>query len=421
MSAFCKVRASDAMTKRSKPLSQPNVLTTSLPSHESTRQPDRVASEQGDRAKDERPPFAGMPFLWPLHVASTMGASAGVALNWYAGMLAGVVDAEAEAPEFDWTTSNRTVLDLPTMRLRDFSTGGGQPALICAPYALHGATIADFAPHHSVVEALQRSGMARLAVTEWRSAEDAMQYFSIDTYLADLNIAVDEMGAPVDLVGLCQGGWMALVYAARFPEKVRRLVLVGAPVDVRAAPSPLMRNVDDLPLGAFENLVRLGAGRVLGHYALKLWGSSSTVDDAARILQCAAGAQKSDVDALKHRFATWHSRTVDLPGAYYMQVVQEVFKENRIAEGRFIALGRVIDLRSVRAPMYLLAGADDEIVPSGQLFAATRLVSTPRGCVEIEEAPCGHLGLFMGADTIADAWPRIGRWLSRDFGMALAS
>ena len=42
---------------------------------------------------------------------------------------------------------------------------------------------------------------------------------------------------------------MALVYAARFPEKVRRLVLAGAPVDVRAARSQLMRAVDELPLG----------------------------------------------------------------------------------------------------------------------------------------------------------------------------
>jgi pimeloyl-ACP methyl ester carboxylesterase len=42
---------------------------------------------------------------------------------------------------------------------------------------------------------------------------------SIDSYLADLNIAVDELGPPVDLIGLCQGGWLALVYAARFPKK----------------------------------------------------------------------------------------------------------------------------------------------------------------------------------------------------------
>jgi pimeloyl-ACP methyl ester carboxylesterase len=33
-------------------------------------------------------------------------------------------------------------------------------------------------------------------------------------------VLIDELGGKVDLIGLCQGGWMALIYAARFPEKV---------------------------------------------------------------------------------------------------------------------------------------------------------------------------------------------------------
>jgi pimeloyl-ACP methyl ester carboxylesterase len=50
---------------------------------------------------------------------------------------------------------------------------------------------------------------------------------------------VDDIGPPVDLIGLCQGGWLSLVYAARFPGKVRRLVLAGAPIgrDGRAVPT----------------------------------------------------------------------------------------------------------------------------------------------------------------------------------------
>lgn len=382
-----------------------------------------AAREQGHAAAIETAISQGtMPFLWPLHIVNAMNASAGAALKWYAGLLAGAADTDRVQQEPGWTTANRITLTLPTMRLRDFSScGTGQPTLICAPFALHGATIADFASGHSVVEALQRCGIGRLTVTEWLSAEADMRYFSIDTYLADLNVAVDEIGAPADLVGLCQGGWMALVYAARFPEKVRRLVLVGAPVDVRAAVSKLMQTVDDLPLAAFENLVRLGEGRVLGRYALKLWGSDSAVDDAAHILQLAPGTDEAHVSALKQRFTDWYAWTVNLPGAYYMQVVQQIFKENRIADGRFAALGRVINLRNVRAPMYLLAGADDEVIAPEQVFAAARLVSTPGECIEVEKAPCGHLGLFMGAVTIADAWTRIGRWLSRDAGIALAS
>jgi len=34
-----------------------------------------------------------------------------------------------------------------------------------------------------------------------------------DDYLAGLNVLVDHLGGLVDLVGLCQGGWLSLVYA----------------------------------------------------------------------------------------------------------------------------------------------------------------------------------------------------------------
>lgn len=368
-----------------------------------------------------QPPFPSIAFLWPMLAAMSARDATSAFVHEIARMSAPEAAARAPAPPPKWATRNRVALALPSMRLRDFSgRAHGRPTLICAPYALHGASIADFAPGHSLVETLRANGRANVFVTEWRSATPSMRFFSIDTLLADLNVAVDDLGPPVDLVGLCQGGWMALVYAARFPEKVRRLVLVGAPVDVRAAKTGLMQTVDELPLSAFENLVRLGEGRVLGRYALKLWGSASAVDDVARSLQIAPG-EHARIRALKQRFAVWHAWTVDLPGTYYMQVVQRIFKENQIAEGRFVALGRVAELQTVRVPMYLLAGADDEVIDPRQLFAAARLTATPGDYVETETLPCGHLGLFMGADTIAGAWPRIARWLSRDLKMALAS
>src|SRR5260370_10839615 len=114
------------------------------------------------------------------------------------------------------------------MRLRNFSTGtGGLATLICAPYALHSASIADFAPGHSVVEALCQGGLSRVFVTDWRSATLQTRYFSIDHYLADLNVAGDELRPPVDLIGLCQALRLGLGYSSRLPKTGARPVLVG--------------------------------------------------------------------------------------------------------------------------------------------------------------------------------------------------
>jgi poly(3-hydroxyalkanoate) synthetase len=316
-----------------------------------------------------------------------------------------------DKPELPWTTPNKVALELATMRLRDFSQGdSGQPVLICGPYALHSTLIADFAPGHSIVERLQQSGLDRIYLTDWRSASPEMRYLAIDQYLADLNVAVDEIGAPIDLIGLCQGGWLSLVYAARFPQKVRRLVLAGAPVDA-SLDSGLVRLVGSAPQTAFEALVESGGGIVRGAHILRFWNQAS---DIASVLQRNLSEEAAADIELQARFARWHDETVDLPGTYYLQVVHWIYRENRIANGTFTALGRTIDLRQVRMPVFLLAGADDEIVPAPQALATASRLGTPTALIESSVIPSSHLGLFLGRRTLATAWSRISGWLQAE-------
>jgi poly(3-hydroxyalkanoate) synthetase len=99
-------------------------------------------------------------------------------------------------------------------------------------------------------------------------------------------------------------------------------------------------------------------------------------------------------------------------GAYYLQVVEHVFKENRLATGRFVALGRRVELSELRCPLFLLAARDEDVVAPEQIFATERRVSCKPRALEKTVAPGGHLGLFMGRETLAHTWPDIARWLS---------
>jgi poly(3-hydroxyalkanoate) synthetase len=129
----------------------------------------------------------------------------------------GEVDETVARDKPEWTTPNRVVVDLAALRLRDFSVAqeGRHPTLVVAPFALHDAALADLAPGHSLVETLLANGCSRLFLAEWKSATMETRLHTIDTQLAALNVAVDDIGPPVDLIGLCQGGWLSLVYAAR--------------------------------------------------------------------------------------------------------------------------------------------------------------------------------------------------------------
>jgi poly(3-hydroxybutyrate) depolymerase len=358
-------------------------------------------------------PFPSIAFLWPALLAASMSDAASAVASEFAHLAAAAEEAEPPTAPPRWASSNEIAIELPTMRLRDFSGGAsGTTTLVCSPFALHGASIADFAPGHSLVTALRAAGRERLFVTDWRSADAAARFNSIDTYLAELNVAVDALGGNADLVGLCQGGWMALAFAARFPNKVRKLVLAGAPVDIAAGQSLLSRLTDSLPMATFREIVQADEGRVLGRRVLGLWGPLRLGAEAiAEILQVGPERLAAREHRLQTRFEEWYAWTVDLPGTYYLQVVEWLYKQNRLATGHFVALGRRLDLSALRTPVYLLAARDDELIAPEQVFATARRVGTPPGHVRTATAPCRHLGLFMGATTLRDVWPEIAGWL----------
>lgn len=346
------------------------------------------------------------PAFWPLFSAAVASQATAAWLAEVARSLEGEVAADGTFPS--WTTPNTVSLDLQTMRFREFSAQSAGPAvIICAPFALHSALIADFAPGHSVVERLRREGIARVYVTDWRSATPDMRFLSIDDYLSDLNVAVDSVDGPVDLVGLCQGGWLAALYAARFPNKVRRLVLAGAPIDLEAEASQLSQMTSSMPVPVFRGLIDTSQGLVPGSRILELWPAPRGAE-LRQILQCPDGPVEA---GLLERFGAWQQQTVTLPGVYYLQVVEWLFKENRIARGEFVALGRKVSLGSIRIPVFVLAAVDDEVIAPPQLLAVKDLVGTPARNVTCVLQPVSHLPLFVGARVLEQAWAEIGRWL----------
>ena len=272
--------------------------------------------------------------------------------------------------------------------------------------------IADLAPGHSLVAALRGAGIERLLMADWRSASADMRFRGIDDYLADLNVLVDHVGGLVDLVGLCQGGWLSLLYAARFPAKVRKLVMAGAPVDIAARQSELSVTAAATPLTTFQSLVISGDGRVIGRNVAKLWGND-TVDanDIRQSLHTLQPTGSPEFTRLEAIFRSWNSWTIDVPGTYYLEVIEKLYKRNELAAGSFVALGQRIDLSRLRLPIYLLAGSADEVVAPEQLLALERLVATQPEHLRHEIAPSNHLGLFMGQRTLEEYWPRIVRWM----------
>jgi len=358
-----------------------------------------------------------VPWFWPMAAAMEMQAAGFRAVEdglHYMQEAAEITDP----PDPEWATENTVRLDLDTMRLRDFGgAGGGLPVIVDAPYAGHSSTIADFAKGQSLVEALLAAGLGRVLVTDWKTATPEMREFDIDKYLAEINVAVDDLGGRAILVGLCQGGWMSAMYAARFPKKVAALVLAGSPIDTDAGDGPIKRLAHQIPLATYEEMVAAGEGRMLGQFMLTGWKNMHPEQQyVGKYLDLYAHIEDRNYIERTETFERWYENPLDLPGRYYLQAIDMLFKRNLFAKGEFVALGQTLSLKTIACPAYLLAGASDDITTKEQVFAAEDLLGTPKDKIESKLVEGGHIGLFMGRHTLAEAWPEIGAWIAAQGG-----
>ncbi|NMB76748.1 MAG: alpha/beta fold hydrolase [Myxococcales bacterium] len=315
-----------------------------------------------------------------------------------------------DRPAPRWTTANRVIAENAVCRLRDFSQAGASAPLLIVPPEVNHSAIADFGPGQSLVAAALQNGFGRVAALEWKSATRESAGRDIDDSLLEIRQAIETLGGPVHLVGLCQGGWESAMLCALEPALCRSLTLVAAPIDFHAGLGLIRAVSAVMPMAAYQALVTLGGGVMRGdfislgfdnllpleRYALKSLAVYNHLDDQewmARFLE----------------MEDWYRTPKDLPGRLYLRVVQELFKENRLIEGRFFALGRRVELARVACPLALVAGSRDHITPPPQLWAMEHAARSRH--VLREEIPAGHVGTFMGRVAIEKHWPRIFRWL----------
>jgi len=371
-----------------------------------------VLMPENSSPKSSELSLTSVPVFWPMAMAAAL-AEEGAEL--YAENLKFVEEEIKIHGELrpKLATPNTVRLDLRTMVLRDYGKPGGIAALVDAPYAGHTAVIADYHKGQSLVETLLANGIGHVALTDWKSATKDMKDFEIDNYLAEMIVAIDDLGGRVNLVGLCQGGWLSAMVAARFPDKVNTLVLAGAPIDTNAGNGPIKRMVQASPISFYEGLVALGDGLMRGKFMLQGW---KNMHPEQHYIQDHVDLYEHIGDpaylAKEETFNSWYENPIDLPGRWYLQVIAQLFKENRLAKGTFVGLGRRLDLRNITCPLSLLAGAADDITAPEQVLGARNCVGTPRERIAEKTVPGGHIGLFMGARTLKEDWPEIARWIA---------
>lgn len=311
-----------------------------------------------------------------------------------------------------WASEHRVVAEWPAARLRDFSAPDARPDSVATvflpPQAGHDSSIVDYSAEQSQVMTARGAGLERVFSLDWIGATQATKHTNIDDYMAIIAETAQRLGGRINLVGDCQGGWLGVIYAALHPETVNTLTIAGAPIDYHAG-EPLLHDWVTLltpggDMGFYRDIVRSHGGVLPGDFLLGGFMAMQPHNELDRQLQLLAHINEADYVARYRTFETWFQWTQALPGEFFLWVVEHLFKNNELIAGTLEVSGELVDLSRITCPVYLLAGSTDHITPAPQVWALGDHVGTPEADVTRRLAPGGHLGLFMGRESLRNHW-----------------
>lgn len=346
---------------------------------------------------------------------------------WSRAVLRGATPYDLASDLVEWTTTitdrhmpqwaheNRVVREWPLARLRDFSSPDADPdmaaTVILPPQAGHHSCIVDFGDDQSQVMTAREHGCQRVFVLEWIGATQETKDAEIDEYMSILRETAAECGGPINLVGDCQGGWLATIFAAAHPELMNSLTIAGAPIDFSAGEALTSSWVDVLApesdMSFYRSAVEANDGLLPGRFLLDGFKALRADQEVSRNVQLLANLHDEEhVERYRH-FEDWFQWTQPLPGAFYLWIVEHLFSRNSLIKGELIVEGRKVDLGAIDCPLFLLAADADHITPPDQVWQLANYVSTPASQIGRQALSGGHLGIFMGHDALQNHWPLI--------------
>jgi poly(3-hydroxybutyrate) depolymerase len=312
-----------------------------------------------------------------------------------------------------WTTPHEIVFETPLARLRDFSVSRRRvvPTLVLPPQAGHDSCIVDYSAEQSQMRTIAEAGLDRALSLDWVGATRETKDASVEDYIDVVDRAVDHCGGRVNLIGDCQGGWLATIYAALYPERINTLTIAGAPIDFHAG-EPVIHEVirrvaPDGNLRFYEALVAAGGGILEGRHMLTGFIMIQPGAEISRQIDLLLNLDDSAHVARYREFEDWFKHTQNVPGAFYLWIVRHLFRDNALISGSLEVRGQKVDLGRLDMPLNLLAGATDHITPPDQVFALAQYASTSPELVTRHVSTGGHLGLFMGREALREHWPRV--------------
>lgn len=278
-------------------------------------------------------------------------------------------------------------------------------ALVNRPYML------DLQPDRSLVQQLLANGLD-VYMIDWGYPTRFEHHLTLDDYVSGFiddcaNVVRKQAGLQkINLLGVCQGGTFATIYAALFPKKVQNLITIATPIDFSVKDGLLFQWAKDLNVNTVVDSYGvvppdfLNAGFVmLKPFARlqKYMGAFQTLDDDKKFLNFL-------------RMEQWIFDSPGQPGECYRQFITDLYQENKLIKGTLRLGKKNVHLKNITMPLINIFASDDHIVPHSATKALNKFVGTKDNI--LYEIPGGHIGIFVGSKAQKELAPAIAAWLS---------
>ena len=294
--------------------------------------------------------------------------------------------------------------------------------LVVAPMSGHFATllrgtIETLLPDHDVY------------VTDWHNARDVPAEagrFGVEDYVDYIVAFLETMGEGSHLVAVCQPCVQALAAAAIMaeddnPAQPRSMTLMAGPIDTRLNPTKVNELATSKPIAWFrENLIDTvpsphpGAGRSVypGFVQLTAFMAMNMprhVRAHQDLFDNLFMGRTAEAETTK-TFYDEYFAVLDLPADFYLETVEWIFQEHRLAKGTLTHRGRRVNPAAIRKTSLLtVEGERDDICAIGQTLAAQELCRSlkPYRKRHHMQVGVGHYGVFSGRKWQAQVYPLV--------------
>jgi polyhydroxyalkanoate synthase len=285
----------------------------------------------------------------------------------------------------------------------------GPPLLII--FALvNRPDILDLDPDHSLIRGLLAAGRD-VYLLDWGRPRVQDRSLGLADYvqgfLQRAVLSVKPRRGGLDLLGVCQGGTLALLYASLHPAHIRRLVTMVTAVDFQTEDNLLSKWVRPMDIAALTARVGNIPGDWLTQVFLSLMPFRLGIQKYLRLLD-------GDLDRASltrfMRMERWIFDSPDQAGRAFSEYVRFCYQENRLMTGTFRLGTERVDLTRVRMPVLNIYATRDHLVPPSASQPLAGLLGTRRYTALAVDT--GHIGLYTSRKA-REVAPHIARWLAR--------